>query len=88
MPQLASPHTNEKILLKDVVGFGGSWQSVAVHWQLPPFHLQDEALLELDLRWTCAPLIGDEGLDVLEQRLDLYTLLLQISLKPVISWHC
>lgn len=52
-------------------------------WQPPSFHLWDEALLGLDLPWTDSLLIGGEGLDVLEQDIDLCTLLLQIPLKHV-----
>lgn len=48
------------------------------HWQLPSpsFH-------GFDLLWTDSLLIGDEGLDVLEQDIDLGTLLPQIPLKQV-----
>lgn len=53
------------------------------HWQPLSFHLWDEALLGLDLLWTDSLLKGDEGLDVLEQDIDLCSLLLQIPLKHV-----
>lgn len=49
--------------------------------------MRDEALLGLDLLWTDRLLIGDEGLDVLEQDIDLCTLLLQIPLKHVRLWQ-
>lgn len=61
-----------------------------LHWQPLSFHLWDEALPGLDLLRTDSLLIGDEGLDVLEEDIDLCSLLPPMPLKhigaPALIW--
>lgn len=80
--QMRNCHSRTSSALGGLLG-----RPLLFHWQLPSFHLRDEALLGLDLLWTDRLLIGDEGLDVLEQDIDLCTLLLQIPLKHVRLWQ-
>lgn len=54
-----------------------------LHWQPLSFHLWDEALPGLDLPQTDGLLISDQGLDVLEEDIDLCPLLLQMPPKHV-----
>lgn len=50
---------------------GRAGRLLLLHWQPLSFHLWDETLQSLDLPQTDSLLIGDQGLDVLEEDIDL-----------------